>query len=139
MIILDTNVLSELMRPEPTAQVVEWLSGQPRASLHVTSLSCAEILFGLALMPESKRRAALSAQATGLFDEDFAGRVLSFDAGAAAAYAVIAARRQHSGNRIGPIDGMIAAIARTYGASLATRDRDFSGCGITVINPWLET
>lgn len=90
-------------------------------------------------MPESKRRAGLSAQATGLFYDDFARRVLSFDAGAAAAYAVIAARRQLSGNRIGPIDGMIAAIARAHGAPLATRDRDFSGCEITIINPWLET
>lgn len=138
MIVLDTNVISELMRPEPAAEVIGWLSGRPRALLYVTSLSYAEILFGLALMPESRRRAALSEQATGIFAEDFAGRVLSFDAGTAAAYALIAARRQLAGNRIGPIDGMIAAIARAHGASLATRDRDFSGCEITVINPWLE-
>lgn len=138
MIVLDTNVISELMRPEPDETVIAWLSGHPRPSLYVTSLSYAEILFGLALMPASRRRDLLSEQASGIFTEDFAGRVLSFDPSAAAAYAVIASRRQLAGNRIGPIDGMIAAIARTHGASVATRDRDFSGCEVTVINPWRE-
>lgn len=139
MIILDTNVISELMRPEPAASVTEWLAGQSRSSLYVTSLSYAEIRFGLALMPESKRREALTEQATGIFTEDFAGRVLSFTPEMAAAYATIASGRQQAGNRIGPMDGLIAAIARTHGAAIATRDRDFTGCGITVFNPWAKS
>ena len=138
MIVLDTNVISELMRPSPAAAVVAWLSGRDRASLHVTSFSCAEILFGLALMPASRRRDALREQAIQLFDQDFAGRVLSFDAAAAARYAAIAARRRLAGKPIAAIDGMIAAIVQVRGASLATRDRDLSGCEINLINPWLD-
>ncbi len=138
MIILDTNVISEVMRPEPAARVTDWLAGQLRSSLYVTSLSYAEIRFGLALMPASKRREALTEQATGMFTEDFAGRVLDFTSEMASVYGAIASDRQQAGHRIGPMDGLIAAIARTHGAAIATRDRDFTGCGVTVINPWDE-
>jgi len=117
MIILDTNVLSELMRPEPSAAVVGWMGAQPLAALHVTTLSYAEILLGVDLLPEGRRRRQLAEQADGLFAEDFAGRVLPFDLAAAPAYAAIAGRRQRAGQPLGAVDGMIAAIARAYGAS----------------------
>lgn len=136
MIILDTNVLSELMRPAPARAVVEWIAGQPRSTLHVTSLSCAEILFGIARMPPGRRRDRLDAEATAMFDEDFADRVLGFEVEAARAYATLASERERAGNQLGAIDGLIAAIALTHRAAIATRDRGFAGCGVTVIDPW---
>lgn len=136
MIILDTNVLSELMKPSPAEAVLEWLSGQPAAALHVTSISYAEILFGIARLPDGKRRHSLAEQAHAMFQEDFAGRVLGFDALAAPHYAELASRRQREGRRIHAEDGMIAAIALLHGASIVSRDSDLSGCGVAVINPW---
>jgi toxin FitB len=137
MILLDTNVLSELMRPEPEAAVLQWMAAQTDA-LYVTALSYAEILFGIDLLPRGKRRQRLSEQATALFIEDFAERVLSFDVATAPAYAAIAAKRQKAGQRISPVDGMIAAIAQVYGASIATRDGDFTDCGVPLVNPWRD-
>ncbi len=139
MIVLDTNVLSELMRPEPEAAVLAWMAGRPVAALHVTSISYAEILFGIGLLAEGKRRFALAAQAEAMFTEDFAGRMLSFDAAAAPAYAAIVGERRRAGRPIGPIDGMIAAIAHAHGAAIATRDGDLEGCGVPFINPWQIT
>ena len=136
MIILDTNVLSELMRPTPATSVMEWMSSQPSSALYVTAISAAEILFGIDLLPESKRRQTLAEQAEALFSEDFAGRVLSFDMAAAPAFASLSGRRRRSGSRIEPVDAMIAAIALAHGAALATRDSDLADCGIPVINPW---
>ena len=135
MIVLDTNVLSELMRPEPAAAVLDWMAAQP-AALHVTTPTCAEILFGIALMAEGRRRQNLAEQAERMFAEDFAGRILGFDLAAAAAYAAIAAERQRAGQRLSPVDGMIAAIARVHGAAIATRDGDLAGCGVPLIDPW---
>lgn len=139
MIVLDTNVLSELMRPEPAKVVLRWITGQPAAALYVTSLSYAEILLGIGLMPEGRRRQRLAEQAEGMFAEDFAGRVLSFDLAAAPAYAAIASQRQQAGNRINAVDGMIAAIAQLHGAAVASRDSDLVGCGVPLINPWEAT
>jgi toxin FitB len=136
MILLDTNVLSELMRPEPEEAVLRWMAGQSAAALHVTSISHAEILFGIGVMPEGKRRRALAEQAAAMFAEDFAGRVLSFDPAAAPAYAAIAGQRRLSGTPIQPVDAMIAAIARAHGAAIAARHRDLEGCGVPVVNPW---
>lgn len=136
MIVLDTNVLSELMRPEPAAAVLRWVAGQPATALHVTSISYAEILFGIGLLPEGKRRRALTEQAQAMFAEDFAGRMLSFDQVAAPAYAMIATRRRQAGAPLSPLDGMIAAIAHAHGAAVATRDGDLAGCGVPVIDPW---
>lgn len=136
MIVLDTNVLSELMRPQPAEAVLRWMAGQPATALHVTSISYAEILFGIGLLPEGKRRRAFAEQAEAMFVEDFAGRVLSFDIAAAPAYAMIAGQQRQAGTRIEPVDGMIAAIAQKHGAAIATRDRDLTGCGIPVIDPW---
>ncbi len=136
MIVLDTNVLSELMRPEPAQAVLNWMAGQPGSALYVTALSYAEILLGIGLMPEGRRRRRLAEQAQGMFAEEFAGRVLGFDLSAAPAYAAIASQRQQAGNRINAVDGMIAAIAQVHGAAVASRDSDLAGCGVPLINPW---
>jgi toxin FitB len=136
VIILDTNVVSELMRPEPAPAVLRWMAAQPLAALHVTALTCAEVLLGIELLPEGKRRRQLAEQAEGLFAEDFAGRVLAFDLAAAPAYAAVVGQRGRAGRPIGAVDAMIAAIARAHGASVATRDGDFAGCGVPVIDPW---
>ena len=136
MILLDTNVLSELMRPEPAEAVLAWMRIQSAAQLYVSSISYAEILYGIDLLPEGKRRRALAEQAEGMFTDDFAGRMLSFNPAAAPAYAAIAGGRRRTGDPIQPLDAMIAAIARAHGAAIATRDRDLDGCGVPVINPW---
>lgn len=136
MILLDTNVLSELMRPRPEDVVLRWVANQPAAALHVSSVSYAEILFGIGLLPAGKRQRALAEQAEAMFAEDFAGRILSFDPAAAPAYAAIAGRRRRAGTPLQPLDAMIAAIAQAHGAAVATRDRDLTGCGVPVINPW---
>ena len=137
MIVLDTNVLSELMRSEPAAPVFAWVSAQPRATLYTTSVSKAEILYGIAVLPEGRRRLALAAAAEAMFADDFEGRVLPFDEGAAGHYAEIVAARRREGRPIEALDGQIAATALVAGAGLATRDtRDFEGCGLTLVNPW---
>ena len=136
MIILDTNVLSELMRPEPAPAVLRWMALQPAGILHVTAISYAEILFGLYVMPDGRRRQHLTEQVESMFFEDFAGYVLEFDMAAAPSYAAILGTRQKSGRPLHPVDGMIVAIAQARGAAIATRDSDFDGCGVPVINPW---
>ncbi|HEY3155877.1 MAG TPA: type II toxin-antitoxin system VapC family toxin [Candidatus Eisenbacteria bacterium] len=137
MTILDTNILSELMRPKPSETVVGWLGAQPAASLYTTSITQAEILHGLMLLPEGRRRSAFEAAATSMFREDFAGRILSFGTDAALPYARIASERRRAGRPISHFDAQIAAIARSTGATLATRNaRDFDGCGVSVIDPW---
>ena len=131
MIVLDTNVLSELMRSEPAEAVFAWVSSQPRATLYTTSVNKAEILYGIAVLPE--RRAAAGA----MFADDFEGRVLPFDEAAAVHYAEIVAARRREGRPIEAFDAQIAATARVAGAGLATRDTgDFAGCGLTLVNPW---
>jgi hypothetical protein len=138
MIVLDTNVISELMRAAPAPAVAAWIAGKARASLFTTTLSQAEILYGLELLPEGRRRDALIAAAQPMFAEDFAGRVLPFDGDSAVAYADIAAARRRAGRPIAQIDAQIAAITRARGARLATRNtEDFEGCGIALIDPWV--
>lgn len=137
MIVLDTNVLSELMRPAPSAAVLRWVAGQPAASLFTTTITQAEILFGLALLPEGRRRSDLLATAEQMFAEDFAGRVLPFDAAAATTFAPIAAGRRQKGRPTGAFDAQISAIAASRGAALATRNvADFLDCGLSIVNPW---
>lgn len=136
MIILDTNVLSELMRPEPSPVVLQWMALQLAPSLYVTTISYAEILAGLGLMADGRRRRHLAELVEGMFAEDFAGRVLSFDLAAAPAYAEIVVGRQRAGRPLSPLDGMIAAIARAHRAVVATRDSDFAECGVPLLNPW---
>ena len=140
MIVLDTNVISELMRTEPSSIVVRWVNSQSAASLYATSLTQAEILHGIALLPSSKRRAALATAAEAMFEGDFAGRVLAFGSDAARAYADLAAARRRAGRPISTIDAQIAAITRSRDAKLATRNvTDFDGCGVEVIDPWRPT
>ncbi len=137
MIILDTNVLSELMRPEPSPRVAAWLGRQAAKEIFTTTITEAEIFFGIELVSKSKRREQLLAAAEAMFGEDLAGRILSFDSDAARAFARIAARRRSVGKPISHGDAQIAAIAQARGARLATRDvADFVGCGIEVIDPW---
>lgn len=139
MIVLDTNVISELMRRDPDAAVTAWVGEQPMAGVFTTTLTQAEIFYGLALLPEGRRRDALMAAARPMFEVDLAGRVLPFDTDAASAYPGIAADRRMSGQPISQIDAQIAAIVRSRGARLATRNvSDFADCGITVVNPWAE-
>jgi toxin FitB len=133
MIVLDTK----LMRSAPSEPVLRWIAGQSAASLFTTTITQAEILFGLALLPEGCRRSDLLVVAEQMFVEDFAGRVLSFDAMAATAFAPIAAGRRQKGRPAGAFDAQIAAIASSRGATLATRNVvDFLDCGLPIINPW---
>ena len=137
MILLDTNVLSELMRPAPDLAVEQWLAAQPDASLFISAITEAELRYGAALLPGGKRRSALTAEIDGMLEEDFDGRILPFDRLAAQAFAAIAADRRQAGRPISQADAQIAAIARSRGGALATRNvQDFDGCGIEVINPW---
>ena len=137
MIVLDTNVLCELMKARPAAGVVRWIGAQPPASLFTTSITQAEVLHGVMLLPAGRRRDALEAAAEAMFREEFAGRVLPFGADAAPRYARIAVARQRAGRPISHFDAQIAAIAASAGASVATRNvADFELCGVKVIDPW---
>ena len=137
MIILDTNVVSELLRPAPAVQVETWLAAQDGAMVFFTSVGEAEIRYGLAIMPVGRRQAALSKAIEAILEEDFRDRILNFDRAAALAYAAIAAERRAVGRPISQFDCQIAAIARASLAAVATRNTDdFEGCGITVIDPW---
>ncbi|HEY4138963.1 MAG TPA: type II toxin-antitoxin system VapC family toxin, partial [Casimicrobiaceae bacterium] len=111
MIVLDTNVVSELMRAKPAAAVVRWAAEQSQSSLYTTSITQAEILHGIMLLPAGKRRAAFEAAADAMFKEDFGGRILPFDSDAAEPYARIAAVRQRAGRPIAHFDAQIAAVA----------------------------
>jgi len=139
MIILDTNVLSECLRPQPDSRVLAWLSAQPRARLYTTTIVESEILYGVRLLPDGARKAALTEAVRAIFEHDFSGRILSFDRGAAAAYAALASSRKLAGRPIAQFDAMIAALAYSTGAILATRNiKDFEGCEIALLNPWTQ-
>ena len=137
MIVLDTNVLSELMKATPADSVMRWVASQPAIGLYTTSITQAEILHGVLLLSAGKRRNAFEAAAQAMFNQDFAGRILPFGSDAAAAYARIAAARRRAGHPISHFDAQIAAIAHSAGAAVSTRNvSDFDGCGVKVINPW---
>jgi toxin FitB len=137
MIVLDTNVLSELMKRTPTPRVVDWVAAQPATSLFTTSITQAEILHGIMLLPSGRRRSAIEAAAEAMFTEDFGGCILPFGRDAARAYARIAADRRRAGRPISHFDAQIAGIARSAGAAIATRNVvDYDRCGVSVINPW---
>ena len=137
MIILDTNVLSEALRPNPAPAVISWLGGHSRASLFITAITEAEILFGLAILEPGRRQIELQAAVGAMFAADFAGRILPFDSDAASAFAEISAERRRAGRPISQFDAQIAAIARSRGATVATRNiKDFESCGIDLIDPW---
>jgi predicted nucleic acid-binding protein len=137
MIVLDTNVLSELIRPSPSPAVIQWVSDQPPASVFLSAITEAELRYGLALLPTGKRRSDLAVAIEGMLRVEFEGRILPFDSDAAIAFALIAAARRQSGRPISQADAQIAAVAQSRGAALASRNvGDFSDCGIEVINPW---
>ena len=139
MIILDTNVISELMRPKPEENVVEWIISQDSQDLYLTTVSEAELRYGIEILPAGQRREGLRMAMEAMFREDFAGRILPFDSPSAKAYAVIAASRRSAGRPISHSDCQIAAVARSHSAPVATRDvSGFEGCGVNVVNPWMH-
>lgn len=138
MIIIDTNVVSELLRPVPEPQVEQWLSKQDGRTVYLTAISEAELRHGLVIMPAGKRRASLTDAVDRILREDLAGRILPFNSDAAQSYAVIAAARRSAGRPIAQADCQIAAIAHSRSATVATRNTpDFEGCDIDLINPWI--
>jgi predicted nucleic acid-binding protein len=139
MILLDTNVVSEVLRPTPSTAVIGWLSSQVQSALFTTAICQAEILSGIEILPIGRRGSDLSEGVDRIFREYFEGRVLPFDESAARTYAAIVAARRATGRPIDGLDAMIAAIALSNNAPLATRNtRDFAGCGVQLINPWAE-
>ena len=137
MIVIDTNVASELMRPSPTPAVAAWIAERDAENIYLTAVTEAELLYGVAIMSAGKRRTALETAMTRWLDRGFGERILPFDSAAARAYADIAAARRQAGRPIGEADCQIAAISRSRGADLVTRNvRDFQGTGVNVIDPW---
>ena len=137
MFVLDTNVVSELMRPAPEPAVASWVAGLATATLFLTAITEAGLRFGLAVMPPGRGRDGLAAGLEWMLRPGFANRILPFDSAAARAYAEIAAARRAAGRPVSNPDGQIAAIAYSRGMAVATRNiRDFEGMGIAFINPW---
>ncbi len=139
MVILDTNVVSELMRPESSPAVLKWLSQQHAQELYSTTITLAEILYGIELLPEGKRRGELLAGAERMFTNVLTDHIFTFEDQAARAFAPIASARRKSGKPIAELDAQIAAIASVHGAALATHNvSDFEGCRVRLINPWVD-
>ena len=138
MAVLDTNVVSELMRLSPTPAVAAWVAGRSASSLFFSAVGEAELRYGVAIMPAGRRRDRLAAEIEAMLRDDFEGRVLPFDSQAARAYAEIAAARRAAGRLVPQADCQIAAIARARGMAVATRNvRHFEEMGIEVIDPWV--
>jgi hypothetical protein len=137
MFILDTNVVSELMKPVASAAVETWCASQSRDSLYITTITQAEILYGIAILPDGTRQQRLQNLAQAMFQEDFLNKILPFSQEAAQYFAIIASDRKGQGKPISQFDAQIAAICRSHQATLATRNTDdFADCGIDIINPW---
>jgi toxin FitB len=137
MIVLDTNVLSGTLRPKPSSKVLDWMRPQPITALFTTTITEAELYYGIALLPKGQRRRSLESVVEPIFAQDLAGRVLPFDSAAAREHADIAANRRRAGRPISEADARIAAIVRSRGAALATHNiDDFSDCDLKVIDPW---
>ena len=137
MIILDTNVLSEFMRAVPNPTVMDWIEQQVSSEVFVTTITQAEIYYGLALLPMGKRRSDMERAVQQMFEQDFLERILTFDNVAALEYAKLASLRRQIGKPIAQADAQIAAIALSKNAVLATRNiADFCDCQITLVNPW---
>ena len=139
VIVLDTNVVSELMRSTPAPAVLAWLQQTSSTGLYTTSVTVAEIRYGIARLPDGRRRHDLHQAANEIFAA-FPHQVLPFDLAAATAYADVVAGRERDGNPISGFDGQIAAICRSQAATLATRNtKDFIDTGIALTDPWQET
>jgi toxin FitB len=137
MIVLDTNVLSEAITPNPCTGVASLLAHQPRSSLFTTAVTKAELLYGVELLPQGRRRFALHAAIMRILTELLSDRILPFDSDAAEAFSRIAASRRAMGRPISEADAQIASIVHSRSAALATRNTaDFEHCGIKVLNPW---
>lgn len=137
MIVVDTDVFSELMRPAPSPQVDEWFASQDEADLFVTAVTLAEVFYGIDRLPAGRRKETIRATANERFSA-LAGKVLPFDEVAARSYGDIASGRERAGLPIGTMDALIAAICRTRGALLATRNtKDFAEAGVSLVNPWI--
>ncbi|MCS5700365.1 type II toxin-antitoxin system VapC family toxin [Cyanobium sp. FGCU-52] len=140
MILLDTNVISELMRPQPEPRVLAWADGLNPDAVAITAMNEAEILHGLARMPDGRRKQNLQQGWEALMAELFTGRILPFTSEAAHWYAELLCHRDRSWRAMATADAVIAATALTHRASLATRDgADFAGIGLEVINPWTSS
>ncbi len=137
MIVLDTNVVSELARPTPSQTVIDWIDVHDSAELVITALTAAEVRAGVALLPSGRRKVEIGLRMEALLTETFAGYVLAFDIDSTPHYADILATRTRAGRTIGAIDAQIAAISRQHQATLATRNTtDFTDTGLDLINPW---
>ena len=137
MFVLDSNVLSEVMREHPEPAVLHWMDRQPVTELWTTATCEAEIRFGIAALPAGRRSEDLRRAANRVFRGFLRGRILPFDSEAAQRFAVLVVDRRRAGHQMSMGDAQIAAVAACHGATLATRDtRDFHACGIRVINPW---
>jgi predicted nucleic acid-binding protein len=137
VIVLDTNVVSGSLRPTPSQKVLRWMRAEPLVALFITTITEAELLYGVALLPDGQRRRSLEAAILPIHMDDFVGRILPFDSAAAREFGDIAAGRRRVGRPISEPDARIAAIARSRGASLATRNvSDFADCGLEIIDPW---
>ena len=138
MILLDTNVVSEPLRPAPDTRVIDWIDAQPLETLFLSAITVAELRAGVALLPTGKRRTGLRQSLEKRVLPLFAGRVLPFDLACTQAYAELMARARTAGLAIATADGYIAAIAASNGFTVATRDTaPFEAAGAAVINPWL--
>ena len=137
MIVLDTNVLSELMRATPAEAVLRWIDNQAAEELFITAITMSEILHGIERLPDGKRKHGLQSHALAMFEDDFAERILPFDADAALHYSKLVTTREKSGKPVGLADAQIAAICCARQTKLATRNvKDFDHTGVSIINPW---
>ncbi len=139
MIILDTNVLSEMIRPRPAPEVTTWLDRQDPAELWITTITVAELLSGVARKPAGRRRESLRSVMSRLVDDVFGEKILGFDRAAAVEYAFVVSTRFATGRPVGTADAQIAAVCRVHAATLATRNLpDFVSTGIELIDPWSD-
>jgi predicted nucleic acid-binding protein len=137
MFVLDTNVLSELMDPKGSVQVHSWIDHLRYEDLFTTALNQAEVLYGIAILPEGRKRKQLIASCDAMFQQDFGGRILPFDERAAGPFADITAARKRLGRPVGILDAQVAAIARAHEMAVVTRNvTHFQDCNVRVVNPW---
>lgn len=137
MIIIDTNVISEMMKPSPATAVLDWLNEQETVSLYLATISIGEICYGIRALPNGKRRRLLAEGFGALLANAFENRILDFDEAAARRYGDIMGSHKEMGRPLASLDGQIASIARANGCAVATRNiRDFECCGLTIINPF---
>ncbi len=135
--VLDTNVVSELMRPRPEPLVLAWIDAQVPSELWLTSVVAAELMYGVARLPDGTRQRQLAVALATVLEQDFAGRIVVFDLAVASVYAQLVADRERSGHAVAMADAQIAAACLVHGATLVTRNqRHFAGLGLSIINPW---